>query len=69
MALEFRCADVGVACSKVTKAGSKEELLAQVAEHARTRHGVELNDTLVDYALTTVRGADTRPRADADGAA
>ena len=27
----------------------------QVAAHAREVHGVELNDTLIDYALTTVR--------------
>jgi len=26
-----------------------------VAEHARTKHGVELNDTLVDFARTKVR--------------
>ena len=55
MALEFHCADVGVACSTVTKAGTKEELLAKVSEHARSAHGVELNETLVDFALTRVR--------------
>lgn len=54
MALQFRCADAGVACSKVTTADSKDELLAKVSEHARTKHGVELNDTLIDYALTRV---------------
>lgn len=56
MPLEFHCSDVGVACSKVTAADTKEELLARVSEHARSAHGVELNDTLVDYALTRVRG-------------
>jgi predicted small metal-binding protein len=56
MTLEFSCADVGVACSATTKADSADELLAKVAEHARTKHGVELNDTLIDYALTKVRG-------------
>ncbi len=56
MALEFRCADVGVACSAATTAATKEELLAKVGEHARTKHGVELTQTLVDYALTRVRG-------------
>ena len=55
MALEFRCQDVGVACSKVTTADSTDDLLAEVAEHARNKHGVELNDTLTDYALTRVR--------------
>lgn len=55
MTLEFHCADVGVACKKVTKAESKDELVAKVAEHARQKHGVELNATLVDYAVTQVR--------------
>jgi predicted small metal-binding protein len=44
-----------VACGKVTRADSEEALVAAVAEHARTKHGVELNDTLVDYARTKVR--------------
>ena len=57
MALEFHCADVGVACSATTTAQTKEELLAKVGEHAKTAHGVDLNDTLIDYALTRVRGA------------
>ncbi len=63
MALEFRCADVGVACSAVTTAAGKNELLDKVAEHARTKHGVELNETLVGYALTRVRvvGEDGAP--------
>ncbi len=55
MPLEFRCEDVGVVCSKVTRGDSTEDLLAKLGEHARRAHGVELNDTLVDYALTRVR--------------
>jgi len=57
LALEFRCRDVGVACGAVTRADSAEELVAKVAEHARAKHHVELNDTLVDYAVTKVRPA------------
>lgn len=60
MALEFRCADVGVACRNVARAESEQALVAAVAEHARTKHGVELNDTLVDYARTKVRDSATR---------
>lgn len=56
MALEFHCADVGVACKTVTRASSRDELLTKVADHAQQAHGVALNQTLVDYALTTVRG-------------
>ncbi len=55
MALQFHCADVGVACTAVTTADTKDELLAKVAAHAEQVHGVALNETLVDYALTTVR--------------
>jgi predicted small metal-binding protein len=66
MALEFHCADVGVACSSKTTAATKEELLAKVSEHASSAHGVELNETLVDYALTRVRG--TGDHAESGGA-
>ncbi|MBA3782269.1 MAG: DUF1059 domain-containing protein [Nocardioides sp.] len=55
MSVAFACADVGVACSTVTRAESAEDLVAAVAEHARMKHGVELNSTLIDYAVTKVR--------------
>ncbi len=55
MALQFRCQDVGVACKAITDAATKDELLAKVAAHAKSAHGVDLNETLVDYALTQVR--------------
>lgn len=55
MAVEFRCEDVGVACKNVARAETAEKLVAAVAEHARKKHGVELNQTLVDYAVTKVR--------------
>lgn len=57
MALEFRCLDVGVACKNVAKAETAEDLVAAVAEHAEAKHGVELNQTLIDYAVTKVRPA------------
>jgi predicted small metal-binding protein len=55
MAVEFRCRDVGVVCRASLTAPTAEELVTKVAEHARERHGVELNATLVDYAVTKVR--------------
>lgn len=61
MALEFHCADVGVACSTVTTAQNKDELLAKVSDHASKAHGVDLNDTLISYALTQVRDTDAKP--------
>ncbi len=57
MALELRCQDVGVACKNVATAESADELVAAVAAHAKAKHGVELNQTLVDYAVTKVRPA------------
>lgn len=59
MTLEFRCADVGVACKAVTTADSEEELLAKVAGHAEQVHGVALTETLVAYALTKVRARES----------
>jgi predicted small metal-binding protein len=55
MTVEFRCADVGVVCRKVTRAESADKLVEAVARHAREKHGVELNETLIDYAKTQVR--------------
>lgn len=55
MALEFRCQDVGVACKNVARAETAEELVAAVGAHAQHKHGVALNQTLIDYALTKVR--------------
>ncbi len=57
MAVEFRCADVGVACKNVATAPDAEQLVAAVAAHAKKAHGVELNQTLIDYAVTKVRPA------------
>jgi predicted small metal-binding protein len=55
MALEFACIRVGVTdCKSVTTADTKDELLAKVAAHAKEAHSVDLNETLIDYALTTV---------------
>ncbi len=55
MTVEFHCADVGVACGKVTRAENADDLVAAVAAHAQSKHGVELNETLIAYAVTKVR--------------
>lgn len=55
MALEFHCADVGVACKNVATAETADDLIAAVAAHAKAKHGVDLNQTLIDYAVTKVR--------------
>jgi predicted small metal-binding protein len=53
--VELRCADVGLACRHVSRAESEEQLMTDVAQHARDAHGVELTETLADYARTRVR--------------
>lgn len=55
MTVELACADVGVACKAVHRAASTEELLAQLAAHARDKHGVVLTQTLIDYAADEAR--------------
>ncbi len=55
--LEFCCQDVGVACKQVTRASTAEDLVGLVAEHAKSKHGVDLNSTLIDYAITKVHPA------------
>jgi predicted small metal-binding protein len=56
--LSFACRDVGVTdCRHVADAATEDELVAAVAEHARTAHGVELNETLLAYAKTKVRSS------------
>lgn len=57
MGVQFRCEDAGLACRAVTDAASPDELLDEVRAHARSAHGVELNQTLIDYALTQVHPA------------
>jgi predicted small metal-binding protein len=55
MALEFQCKKVGVTdCNHKAVADTAEELLEKIAAHADSKHEVKLNQTLVDYALTTV---------------
>ncbi len=55
MALQFQCKNVGVTdCKHTASAETAEELLEQVAAHAESTHGVTLNSTLVNYALSTV---------------
>lgn len=54
MTVEFHCKDVGVQCNATTRAETADELLTKVKAHAKSAHGVELTQTLIDYALTTV---------------
>ena len=55
MALQFQCKNVGVTdCKHTAVADTAEELLEKVAAHAEMTHEVKLNQTLINYALSTV---------------
>lgn len=41
------CSDAGVDCDFVARSESEEDLLSQVAKHAKEVHGMEINDELV----------------------
>lgn len=55
MAVEVGCQDLGVACRAVHRAATTQELVAALGAHARDKHGVELTQTLVDYAVAEAR--------------
>lgn len=50
MAYEFRCSDNDHACRWKGRAPTEEQLLADIAEHARRKHGVKTTtDTLATF--------------------
>ncbi len=53
MAYEFRCADAGAdPCHGSFRAETEQELLEKVADHLRTKHGVQnVSKTLQNYIL------------------
>jgi predicted small metal-binding protein len=44
MMKELNCSDVGFECDAVVRADTEEEVLAQVATHAREVHGMQQID-------------------------
>lgn len=56
MSMDLGCADLGLHCRHRMQADSPEELVRALREHAAEAHDVpELNDTLVDYAVSRAR--------------
>jgi predicted small metal-binding protein len=56
---EFSCGDVVPGCTAHFRAGSEEQLLEQVAVHARDGHGLtELSSELVNAVRMHIRTAD-----------
>lgn len=49
---ELRCREVGFDCDAVVRAESEDEVMRQVAEHARTAHGMQ---TISDDQARAIR--------------
>lgn len=50
----FKCSDIGMKCGFETSAGSQDELMKRIAEHAREAHGMT---TIPDDVLEQVKKA------------
>lgn len=56
MAKVLRCRDVGFDCDAVVRADTEDEILAQVAVHAKRDHGLEeVSDDVVKTVLKQIR--------------
>ncbi|GAA0290682.1 DUF1059 domain-containing protein [Kineococcus aurantiacus] len=53
----FRCGDVVPGCTREFTAPDRQEILAQVAEHAREDHHVEVDAPLVQAVEANLRDA------------
>ncbi len=54
MTKELNCRDVGFDCDAVVRADSEEEVLAQVATHAREVHGLQQIDAETEQKVRSV---------------
>ena len=53
---EHSCKKAGaVGCGWTTKASSEEELKAKVVAHAKSKHAVNMTDTIYNYLRETAR--------------
>ena len=58
MTKELKCADVGFDCDAVVQADSEEEVMAQVATHAREVHGMDqIDDATVEKIRAQIHDA------------
>lgn len=56
MARRMDCRDVGPDCDFVARGESDEEVMGQVAEHARTAHGMEeVSSEVAEKARAAIR--------------
>lgn len=53
---EFHCGDVVPGCKKTFREATEDEILAQVADHARQDHGMtEVPATVVEQVRSLIR--------------
>lgn len=56
MAKRLSCGDIVPGCDYVARGENEDEIMAQVAEHARTAHGVEdVSPEMADKARSVIR--------------
>lgn len=56
MAKTLRCREVGPDCDFVARGETEDEVMAQVADHARTAHGIdEVSPEMADKARSVIR--------------
>ena len=54
---ELKCRDAGFDCDAVVRADSEAEVMEQVAEHARTAHGVEVEGETAEKVRSLIHEA------------
>jgi len=58
MSFSLACGDVVAGCDSKLEAGSEDELMAQVADHARDEHGVtEISPELAEQVKGAVKSS------------
>jgi len=58
MSYSLACGDVVPGCATTLEAGSEDELMAQVADHARDEHGVtEITPELAEQVKGAVKSS------------
>lgn len=56
MAKTLRCKDVGPDCEFVARGETEDEIMQQVAEHARTEHGIDsVSPEMAEKARAVIR--------------
>ncbi len=55
MTKEVHCRDLGFDCDGVVRSESEEELMTQVAEHAKNVHNLKVTSELADQVKGVIR--------------